>query len=285
MKRTTRFAAALGTAVLTFGASAPARAQEPLADPTIPPEVRLTAPRAETWMQTPSPPPPGTAPATMIPPPRWNGNALFVTGALTAAVSMALHGLAAHGVQKKCAVVENPGDLLPSRLRELGIGDVLDSTFLSNIDVLCSPQVGLALGARLLVPVFSAGSIAQVAVGGVFRGHQLGYDDAMNTGRRRSVALVAGVGGALMVAGAALWAGSRGSMLENRIGCDDIDCMVWYDFATFQGSMLLVTAGTGMLAQGLAYRQSRNRYQSWKNMGLRPLLSQREAGLVLEGRF
>lgn len=245
-------------------------------EPVPPPEVAPPAPEA-SLTTTP-------APAPTVFPPRWNGNTLFGTGAFTAALGMALHGVSAYGIQRECAVAENPSDLLPSKVRDLGIGDVLDSTFLANIDVICSPEVALAAGARVVVPLLSAGSIGQITAGGAFRGYKMGYDDAF-TGQRRSAAAMMGVGGVLMLAGATLWAGSRGSIWENRTGCDTIECVVWYDFGTFQGSSILFSAGTGLVAQGLNYKQSRERYERWKNIDVRPMLSRNQAGLVLNGRF
>jgi hypothetical protein len=214
-----------------------------------------------------------------LPPPRWNGTTLFVTGTVTAAVSMALHGLAAYGVQQNCRIAGNPSDLLPSEVQELGVDDALDSTFLARIDVLCSPEVALFGAARVLVPVFSAGAIAQIAVGGAFRGDTTGYRDSLG-GRRRNAAVLLGVGSSLMLAGVALWAGSRATMPGNRIGCESIACMTWYDFGTYQASALLFTAGTGLVMQGAYHRQRRRR-----TMNLRPLLSPEIAGLTLDGHF
>ena len=225
--------------------------------------------------------PAGASPSFAIAPPRWNGNTLFVTGAFTAALGMALHGLAAYGVQRNCAVARDPSELLPEQARELGIGDVLDSTFLARIDVICAPQVALSGGARIVVPVFSAGAIAQIAAGGAFRGYAMGYDDALS-GRRRSAATMLGIGSTLMLAGAALWAGSRLAMPNNRTGCDSIDCLVWYDFGTFQASSILFMAGSGLVTQGMSYRRSRRTHERWN---LRPVVSGDMAGLVFDGRF
>jgi hypothetical protein len=256
----------------------------------------LSPPSAAAGSETPVPPPLVASPeldASMmiapsppfaVMPPRWNGNMLFATGAFTAATGMALHALAAYGVQENCAVARDPSELLPEQARELGIGDVLDSTFLARIDVICSPEVALAGGARTVVPILSAGAIAQIATGGAFRGYAMGYDDAIS-GRRRSAAAMMGVGSVLMVAGAALWAGSRAAMPNNRTGCDTIDCVVWYDFATLQGSSILFMAGSGLVTQGASYRRSRRHYERWQNIDVRPMVSRSQAGLMLEGRF
>ena len=269
---------ALGAASFIAAHSPRAWASEPDAGADVASEVDSDVPTPRMWtQQAPS------APA--IAPPRWNGNTLFITGAVTAAVSMAMHGLAAHVVQRDCTLIENPSDLLPSRIRDLGIGDVLDASFLSRIDVICSPTVGIALATRVLVPVFSAGALAQVGVGGAFRGHHLAYQDVFGSGRRRSFAVTAGLGATLMLAGAALWAGSRASLFENHTGCDSIGCFAWYEFGTYQASALLFTAGTGLFAQGMAFRGSRRRYEAWKNIGVKPLLARDRAGFTVEGRF
>jgi hypothetical protein len=219
-----------------------------------------------------------------LPPPRWNGNTLFITGTVTAAVSMTLHGLAAYGVQQNCRTARDPSDLLPSEVQELGVDDVLDSTFLARIDVLCSPEVALFGAARVLVPVFSAGAIAQIAAAGAFRGDTTGYREALG-GRRRNVAVMLGVGSSLMLTGFALWAGSRASMPSNRIGCESIACTTWYDFGTYQASAFLFTAGTGLLMEGAYHRQRRRRTKRLRTMNLRPLLSTDTAGLMLDGHF
>ena len=251
----------------------------------LPSPVSAAERHARTVMAPPASGGRTEAPAPVVAPPRWNGRALFGTGTLTAAVGMGLHAFAAWGVTDNCAVVENPSDLLPSAARKLGIGDVLDSTFLANIDVICSPEVILPLGARVLVPAFSAGSIAQIAAGGAFRGDASAYEDTLVTRSRHNAAAAIGVGSTLMLGGAVLWAVSRGMLVENRTGCDDITCLAWFDFGTFQGSSVLFAAGSGILAHGLSYRKSRSRYERLDHMGMRPMLSQNSAGVMLDGRF
>jgi hypothetical protein len=262
---------------LALPLTAAARTDVPFDEPQPPattiPSTRSFAPASTT----PSPGAPTFAP-------RWTGNTLFATSALTASVSLGLHALAAKAVQDNCRLVENPSDLLPSEARDLGIGDVLDSTFLSNIDVICSPKIALAGAARLLVPVFSAGAIAQVAVGGALAGDREAFDDTLSPGRRHKAAVMMGLGGVLLAGGAVLWAGSRASMFENRTGCDSITCLAWYDFGTVQGSALLAMAGSGMLAHGVAYRAGRRRYGP-SELGVTPVISRRQAGLAISARF
>lgn len=218
--------------------------------------------------------------------PRYKGTGLLITSALTGAMGLTQHIIAAVALKNTCGLAQEGAQALTAEeLENLGIADVEDAVEVGALGVLCAAAAAPSLTLRLNVPVFLGASLGLATTGAMLRGRHLAYRDVFVKERTRKTKRMKIVGGIMLGLGVLWWGSSRLSLLKNRIGCSDLNCFIDYDLSTLHGSAMLTITGAALLAQGLSYESERKFFREVKGLQVAPTLSVQGPGLALSGAF
>jgi hypothetical protein len=218
--------------------------------------------------------------------PRYKGTGLLVTSALTGAMGLTQHIIAAFALKNTCGLAQEGAQALTAEeLEDLGIADAEDAVEVGALGVLCAATAAPSLTLRLNVPVFLGASLGLATTGAMLRGRYLAYQDVFVKEHTRKTKRLKIAGGIILGLGVLWWGGSRLSLLNNRIGCSDLACFVDYDLSTLHGSAMLTITGAALLAQGLSYESQRKFFREVRGLQVAPTVSVHGLGLTLSGAF
>jgi hypothetical protein len=218
--------------------------------------------------------------------PRYKGTGLLITSALTGAMGLTQHIIAAYALKNTCGMAqEGVSALSQEELEDIGITDVGDAVEVGALGILCAATAAPSLTLRLNVPVFLGASLGLATTGAMLRGRHLAYRDVFVKERTRKTKRLKIVGGIMLGLGVLWWGGSRLSLLSNRVGCSDLNCFIDYDLSTLHGSAMLTITGAALLAQGLSYESQRKFFREVQGLQVTPTASMQGLGLSLSGSF
>lgn len=220
--------------------------------------------------------------------PDERGTGLLAVAGVMGGVALFEHALAAGLFNNTCGLLQNAEAQVEMDQAE---GDEMreaeDVAGLATVGLACGAAVSPALMLRLSTPLLLGGSLGLASWGAAKRARADAFRDRFVFGltRRAKPIVYDAVGGTLLAAGFSLWLSSRITLLDNRTGCNDIRCYVWYDFGTLHFSAAMSITGAAVLTYGRIYGRQRRRYRELESLHVAPAISRESVGVTLGRRF
>lgn len=222
--------------------------------------------------------------------PEERGTGLLAVAGVMGGVALVEHSIAVGLFNNTCGLLQETESMVEMEGMDPAADEartVEDVAGLATLGLACGAAVSPALMLRLSTPLLLGGSLGLASWGAAKRARSDAFRDRFVFGRKRRAKPIVydAVGGTLLAAGVTLWLSSRVTLLDNRTGCSDIRCYVWYDFSTLHSSAAMSIAGAAVLTYGRIYARQRRRYRELESLRIAPAISRDSVGLTFARRF